>query len=119
MDNVDENNEELDSLVKRYLEDMKDMALFKKTAYLFDTLWYETGIPDFSASFVRGAMNSVYPKKEMSDSDLYNTLYILLTIGKDSPYIEAQAVVKTIDTILLPLAREEEQSWLEYQLSIL
>lgn len=109
-------NQQLNELVDKYIKDIDGMSLYKKTEYLFNTLWYETGIPDFSAPFVRDAMNNLYPKEETKDYDLHATLYTMLAIAKDCPYIEAAAVVKVIDTILMPVARGYEQEWLEGQL---
>ena len=107
----------LTGITKTLLEDIKGKPLLKQVEYLFDTLWYDTGICDIASSFVRTAMESAYPKKDDSDYILYGKLYLLRVIGKDAPYETAEAVANAVDTILKPVAEKESEVWLEERLA--
>lgn len=108
-DDEEQTNNSL-SILSTYINDTLGKSLRDKLKYIFDTVWYETGISEVAPRFIIDAITKCYPKDKDEDEDFNYKLFILQLIIKDAPIEHDMqlAISKYIDKILMPVAKEEE-----------
>jgi len=108
-DDEEQTNNSL-SILGTYINDTLGKSLRDKLKYIFDTVWYETGISEVAPRFIIDAITQCYPKDKDEDEDFNYKLFILRLIIKDAPIEHDMqlAISKYIDKILMPIAKEEE-----------
>ena len=66
--------------------------LYKNTGHAFDTVWYNSSIPDAGNSSILKAMGIVYPSEADSDIVLEAKLYLIWGIANTLPDLEDASV---------------------------
>lgn len=109
MDEEEQTNKSL-SILRTYINDTVDKSIRDKLKYMFDTVWYETGISEVAPSFIIDALTKCYPDDKDEETDFNYKLFVLRLIVKDAPveYDTQLAISKYIDKILMPIAKKEE-----------
>lgn len=73
--------------------------LYKNTEYAFDTVWYDSYIPDAGNSSILKAMDIVHPNEKDSDTVLEAKLYLIWGIANTLPDL-ADASIKEVNQCL-------------------
>ena len=110
-------DEDVKKLVEDYTEASKDKTLYDKVLFMFNTLWYDTGIVDFGASFLGGALDISFPSKDDTDKTLEAKMYLLSIIAENAPFIEAVAISEFAKGYLMKIAQKEDEEFVEKVLS--
>jgi len=67
-------------------------SLYKNVEYAFDTVWYNSSIPDAGNSSILKAMGIVYPSEADSNTVLEAKLYLIWGIANTIPDLEGDSI---------------------------